>query len=624
MYFTAVQIARSIDALCGVHSFHGITFLACKRADLPVGNEVVFALDSFTDQFLRDHHKLDPGSDWFFQPFKSADRAKKWVRPDYSAKGLQSVNTRSFLGAFIHPHNSRIWAWAPDYVSFLAKKLPKGNRIPAFHLAVWLYRDFDWQQQATFDDVAAAFLTDYRITSDEAARLFDTAAPNGLNREEVFQGEPATWDDLRQHLPAPPDAKPDQGGTLSYLATSGLGPAHKFVLEPAERLSLITGDNGLGKSFLLEAAWWALTGTWAGRPSYPSPAQRNTDVEISFAIEGEHSKATRKTIAFDWKRLTWPVPKNRPTIAGLIVYARVDGSFAVWDPARQALPSIASSSGDRAVFSSAEVWDGLPGRIEGLIRDWVRWQANPQGDQFRSFEKVLAKLSPPDLGQLKPGPTVRIPEDPRDIPTLIHPYGETAIVYASAGVRRIVTLAYLVVWTWHEHLVAANMAQALPQRRMVVLVDELEAHLHPKWQRSFLPALMELSQVLAPTLQAQYIVATHSPLVMASSESVFSEKTDKLFHLDMEKSGEISLKEIDYIAFGDVSSWLTSPVFELRHARSNEGEAAIDAAKAVQLRGQGSSSEIRAIHERLKQHIASDDRFWPRWIAFAERFGVVS
>ena len=464
---------------------------------------------------------------------------------------------------------------------------------------------------------------DYHITNSEVEQLFDGDVPRLHDKSMVFQDKAASWNDLRLLLPAPPDAKPDQGGTLSYLATSGLGPAHRFVLEPAQRLSLITGDNGLGKSFLLEAAWWSLTGTWAGRPSYPSPAQRDKPVEISFAIEGEHSKAARKTIAFDWKSLSWPAPKNRPTIAGLIVYARVDGSFAVWDPARQALPGSDPTKLDGGVFTSAEVWDGLPGRIEGLIRDWVRWQSSPQGDQFKSFEKVLTKLSPPDLGQLRPGQTVRIPGDPRDIPTLIHPYGETAIVYASAGVRRIVTLAYLVVWAWHEHLVAASMAQTRPQRRMVVLVDELEAHLHPKWQRALLPALLELSQVLAPTLQAQYIVATHSPLVMASAESIFSDETDKLFHLDMESSNEISLKELDFVAFGDVSSWLTSPVFELRHARSNEGEAAIEDAKSIQLRGQGTVGEIREIHERLRRHIASDDRFWPRWIVFAERNGVV-
>lgn len=621
MYFTPDQIVQSIEALAGVHSFHGITFLACKAAGLPVGEEIVFPLDAHTDAFLKEHHRIDPGSDWFFQPFKSADREKKWVRPDYSAKGLQSVNTGSFLGAFIHPHNSRIWAWGDQYVSFLANKLPKRLAIPAFDLAVWLYRERDWPEEVTLDGVVETFVKEYQLTPAELGALFDIVVP--VERiEEVLQDEIATWDDLRQLLPAPPDARPDEGGTLSYLATKGLGPAHEFILEPADRLSLITGDNGLGKSFLLEAAWWALTGTWAGRPAYPSPGRRNSSVEISFAIAGEKSKATKRTIAFDWKALSWPVPKARPTIAGLIVYARVDGSFAVWDPVRQSLHSSESLKAERAVFSSAEVWDGLPGRIEGLVRDWVRWQSNPQSEQFKSFELVLAKLSPPDLGKLRPGQTVRIPDDPRDIPTLIHPYGETPIVYASAGVRRIVTLAYLIVWAWHEHLIAANMAQTTPQRRMVVLVDELEAHLHPKWQRSFLPALMELSGLLAPTLKAQYIVATHSPLVMASSESVFDASTDKLFHLDMETTQEVTLKEVEYVAFGDVSSWLTSPVFELRHARSNEGEAAIEAAKAIQLRGKGSASEIRAIQDRLKLHIASDDRFWPRWVAFAERFGV--
>ena len=170
MHFTADQIAASIDALGGVHSFHGITFLACKRANLPVGTEVVFPLDNYTDQFLHEHHKLDPGSDWFFQPFKSADKEKKWVRPDYSAKGLQSVNTRSFLAAFIHPHNSRIWGWAPEYVDVLAKKLPKGQRIPAFHLAVWLYRDFDWTPETSLEDVVATFVTDYHLTRHELGK----------------------------------------------------------------------------------------------------------------------------------------------------------------------------------------------------------------------------------------------------------------------------------------------------------------------------------------------------------------------------------------------------------------------------------------------------------------------
>ncbi len=39
--------------------------------------------------------------------------------------------------------------------------------------------------------------------------------------------------------------------------------------ELGERLNVLTGDNGLGKSFVLDVAWWALTGTWVDRAVLP-------------------------------------------------------------------------------------------------------------------------------------------------------------------------------------------------------------------------------------------------------------------------------------------------------------------------------------------------------------------
>jgi predicted ATP-binding protein involved in virulence len=157
---------------------------------------------------------------------------------------------------------------------------------------------------------------------------------------------------------------------------------------------------------------------------------------------------------------------------------------------------------------------------------------------------------------------------------------------------------------------------------MVVLVDEMEAHLHPRWQRAVLPALMSIAEMLAVELEAQYIVATHSPLVMASAEAIFNSETDSLVHLDLAGSGEVSLSEIDFIKFGDVSSWLTSPVFELRHARSKEAETAIEEAKALQLQVNPSIEKVREVSSRLVKYLAQDDKFWPRWMYFAEKFGV--
>ena len=57
---------------------------------------------------------------------------------------------------------------------------------------------------------------------------------------------------------------------IKSLYTDNLGLDPGISVEWASRLNLITGDNGLGKSFLLDLSWWALTGTWAGLPVTPA------------------------------------------------------------------------------------------------------------------------------------------------------------------------------------------------------------------------------------------------------------------------------------------------------------------------------------------------------------------
>ena len=274
-------------------------------------------------------------------------------------------------------------------------------------------------------------------------------------------------------------------------------------------------------------------------------------------------------------------------------------------------------------FSNDEAWNGRAGDIEGIVRDWLKWQNSPERYPFGIFERVLSRLSPPDLGTLHTGKSVRIPNDARDIPTVVHRYGETPVLYASAGVKRIITLAYLIVWSWHEHIVACRLAHRNIENRMVVLVDEMEAHLHPKWQREVLPSLTGIGSALESELEIQFIVATHSPLVMASTETIFDDNSDLLLNLEVQPSGTVKLQEIDFAKYGDVSSWLTSPVFNLKHARSREAETTIEDAKEIQLRRDDvAMEEVRKVSEKLRRYLSPSDKFWPRWIAFAERHGV--
>jgi hypothetical protein len=226
------------------------------------------------------------------------------------------------------------------------------------------------------------------------------------------------------------------------------------------------------------------------------------------------------------------------------------------------------------------------------------------------------------LGPITIGDPVRIPGDHREIPSLIHPFGNVPILFESAGVRRIVALAYLLVWAWEEHKIQSKQQGRPEERQMVVLIDEAEAHLHPKWQRVILPTLLSIAQDLHYELAIQWIIASHSPLVLASGETVWNTEIDRLFHIDMSAAGNVSFVEVEFQKRGTIDSWLSSDLFELNQPGSTEREEAIEEALQLQQMANPSPIDVQAVTDRLKAHLPTEDPFWVRWIFFAESFGV--
>ena len=51
---------------------------------------------------------------------------------------------------------------------------------------------------------------------------------------------------IRTEIGLPPDATPEEGGTLKYLETWGLGPMHRLEFSPAEGSSVVTGGQRFG------------------------------------------------------------------------------------------------------------------------------------------------------------------------------------------------------------------------------------------------------------------------------------------------------------------------------------------------------------------------------------------
>ena len=440
-----------------------------------------------------------------------------------------------------------------------------------------------------------------------------------------------------------------EAGTLSTLTLAGVGPAKHLQLAFAPRLNLLTGDNGLGKSFILESVWWALSGYWVNFPAFPREDANHRDPQITFQIRSVTDEPVRYNATYDWERQAWSLPDDRwahadqgAATSGLLLYARVDGAFAVWDPVRdQWGPGHRPDglTGEPILLEHEQIWNGLElttgGKTtyvsNGLIVDWINWQNSPDAEPFDTLKKVLRRLSPPslelgDLGILEPGKPRRIPGDSRLIPTIKHSYGEVPLVYASAGVRRVVALAYLIVWAWEEHKTQAKLQRKDPQRRMVILIDEIEAHLHPQWQRKILPALLSVWQDLQMDVQMQLLIATHSPLVMASVEPLFDPNQDRIFHIDLIRNGateaEVTVESPEFVVYGTVDSWLRSDIFELGQARSLEAEQALTDAKQLQVQGAAQPSDVIEVHQRLVRYLSAHDEFWPRWTYFATRHGV--
>ena len=185
----------------------------------------------------------------------------------------------------------------------------------------------------------------------------------------------------------------------------------------------------------------------------------------------------------------------------------------------------------------------------------------------------------------------------------------------------------MLVWSWTEHLRASGLFKLHRTQQIVLLVDELEAHLHPRWQRRVLPACLEAVRTLTEDQGAspQMLAATHSPLVLASLEPHFDEERDRLFHLDL-RDGEVCLDAMPWAKQGDVLNWLVSGSFGLRQARSVEAERAIEAAEAFMREDRSELpaklQDASAIHRELLRVLPGHDPFWPRWVVHRERAGA--
>ena len=239
--------------------------------------------------------------------------------------------------------------------------------------------------------------------------------------------------------------------------------------------------------------------------------------------------------------------------------------------------------------------------------------------------EVLAKILSGNLANLRNAPD-RLPEAtceilkahlsallPNCAAGTLQPSGQVELHSHGVGLRELSDgYASFLALVGHllRHSLAANAWGGDPTKvRGIALIDEIDAHLHPVWQRRV------LSDVAAVFPNLQIIASTHSPIVAGSIDT----KSIRVL-----KRGDAHVDVVSEIS--SVENWradqiLTSVIFDLPTSRSLQTEQlfrtyanrlqefgpddkdvqemASNVSKAMQIEGEGTVD--RATHELLDQ-----------------------
>ena len=133
----------------------------------------------------------------------------------------------------------------------------------------------------------------------------------------------------------------------------------------------------------------------------------------------------------------------------------------------------------------------------------------------------------------------------------------------------------------------------------VVLVDELEQHLHPQWQWN----VVRLLRTAFPKIQ--FIASTHSPLVARSVGKPARYDRDRLYHLSFtdDEPTAVQADPFDMVHGQTIDQILASPLFEWLIAEDPEVVAALRRASELLIAGDSRSPEEEAEYAALREEL---------------------
>jgi predicted ATP-binding protein involved in virulence len=142
-----------------------------------------------------------------------------------------------------------------------------------------------------------------------------------------------------------------------------------------------------------------------------------------------------------------------------------------------------------------------------------------------------------------------------------------------------------------RRLAIANPSLSDPlQGSGVVLIDEIELHLHPKWQREIIPALTRTFP------NCQFIVTTHSPQVISQV------KPEGIYILERTDAGIVAMRPES--SYGRDSNRILEDLMDTPERPQEIKESLLELFRLI---AKGELDSARQLHQKIADEIGADE-----------------
>ena len=346
---------------------------------------------------------------------------------------------------------------------------------------------------------------------------------------------------------------------LLSLDLQDIGPFEKAHLDFATeepRITILTGENGTGKSILLDAIRIGLGSQYA---HLSRDIRRTKDWVISlnalFRDRSHNLSASRDSMRGSGQNFSIGGIETVRQVPHGVVHQGHAPEFVADFWSAVALSGPAKIQGLTTIRPVDAFEQPLAGDYESasVVRllanfDYLRTSEleseRKVGERLFSMAKRIVELS-----LLEDGELVAIRR--ADFTPIVRQAGrEVPLENLSSGnaylIQRMISLLGKM---YSVHVLAGTPPEEIGKTPGFLLIDEAENHLHPKWQKRFLRNILELF----PNLQI--IAATHSPFIVASvpGARVYVCKYDhEKQRCYVEKQEDVSSRPVDEILMSGV------------------------------------------------------------------------